>query len=474
MNNSSFDFGMVGLGTMGRNLLLNIADHGFAAIGFDKDKEKLTLLESSATPTTSVKGVASLEEMIQQLKRPRKIMMLVPAGPIVDAIIKDLLPLTEPGDIIIDGGNSHFSDTERRIHELKNKQVHFIGMGVSGGEEGARKGPSIMPGGDVEAWTLLKPILEAISAKVNTDACVAYMGKGAAGHYVKMVHNGIEYAIMQLISEVYDILKRGIGLNNDEFAAVFKKWNEGELQSFLVEITAAIFLQPDNITEKRLVDMILDKAGSKGTGKWTSQEAMNLPIAIPTIDMAVAMRDISGYKAERVLAAALYKPVVKPIAGDKEKNIQQVQDALYAAILISYTQGLAMLQKASVEKQMDIPLHDVVKIWRGGCIIRSSMLELFTSAYKKQPQLSNVLLDKKLASLIKKKQRGLRKTIQQCITAKIPAAGLMSALSYLDAYTSERMPTNLIQAQRDFFGAHTYQRVDKEGSFHTEWNPLSP
>jgi 6-phosphogluconate dehydrogenase len=464
----SFDFGMIGLGTMGRNLLLNIADHGFAAIGFDKDPAKATLLESSAK-NGIVKAASSLEDMISQLKPPRKIMMLVPAGPVVDAVIKELLPLTSPGDIIIDGGNSHFADTLRRINELKDKQIHFTGMGVSGGEEGARKGPSIMPGGDKEAWKILQPILEAIAAKVNGEPCVAYMGKDAAGHYVKMVHNGIEYAIMQLISETYDMLKRGLGLNNDELHLVFNQWNEGELQSFLIEITADIFLKKDTETDQRLIDMILDKAGSKGTGKWTSQEAMELPVSIPTIDMAVAMRDISAYKAERVQAGTLYKPVIKPITGDREKWIQQVQDALHTAIIVSYAQGLAMLQKASAERKMEIPMRDVVNIWRGGCIIRSSFLEILSAIYKKQPQLSNILLDKKVAALIKKKQRGLRKTIQQCAASKIPVAGLMSALAYIDAYSSERLPTGLIQAQRDYFGAHTYQRTDKEGSFHTEW-----
>lgn len=469
MDTASFDFGMVGLGTMGRNLLLNIADHGFAAIGFDKDLSKGQLLEQSATAGTTVKGVDSLADMVQQLKRPRRIMMLVPAGPIVDSVIRDLLPLTEPGDIIIDGGNSHFTDTARRIADIKDKQVHFIGMGVSGGEEGARTGPSIMPGGDVEAWQFLQPILEAISAKVNDVPCVAYMGKGPAGHYVKMVHNGIEYAIMQLISEAYDILKRGVGLTNDELHNVFKKWNEGELQSFLIEITATVFAKDDPETGKRLVDMILDRAGSKGTGKWTSQEAMDLPVSIPTIDMAVVMRTISSYKDERITAAAAYKPAIRPVTGDKQKLITQVEDALFAAIIISYAQGLAMLQKASAIRQMDIPMKDVVKIWRGGCIIRSTLLETFTAIYKKQPQLSNILVDKKIVSLLKKKQRGLRKTIQQCSASKIPAGGLMSALAYLDAYTSAQMPVNLIQAQRDLFGAHTYQRIDKEGSFHTEW-----
>jgi 6-phosphogluconate dehydrogenase len=469
MGDAAYDFGMVGLGTMGRNLLLNIADHGFAAIGFDKDVSKGTLLEASATPGTTVKGAGTLAQMVSSLKTPRKIMLLVTAGPIVDAVINDLLPLLQTGDIIIDGGNSHFTDTLKRINYLKDKNVHFMGMGVSGGEHGARTGPSIMPGGDKEAWLQVKPILEAVAAKVNNEPCVAYMGNNAAGHYVKMVHNGIEYGIMQMISEVYDFLKRGLALNNDEMHSIFKKWNEGELQSFLIEITAAIFPKVDDITNDRLIDVILDKAGSKGTGKWTSQEAFDLPVPLPTIDMAVAMRDISSYKNERVQAAAMYKPAIKSFAKNKEKIIAQLHDALFAATLISYAQGLAMLRKASVERQMDIPLKDVVKIWRGGCIIRSTLLEVFTAAYKKNPELSNILLDKKIASIIKKKQTGLRKMVQLYAAAKIPAACLMSALAYFDAYLSERMSTNLIQAQRDFFGAHTYQRIDKEGSFHTEW-----
>jgi len=469
MNGASFEFGMIGLGTMGRNLLLNMADNGFAVIGFDKDTTKSNILETSATEHMTVKAARTLAEMIQQLKTPRKLMMLVPAGPIVDAVISELMPLLEKGDIIIDGGNSHYTDTERRIDLLKDKGIHFMGIGISGGEEGARRGPSIMPGGDMEAWQQVKPILEAVSAKVNDEPCVAYMGKAAAGHYVKMVHNGIEYAIMQLISEVYDLLKRSAGLNNDELQDLFKKWNEGEMQSFLIEITAAIFLKEDDITKNRLVDMILDKAGSKGTGKWTSQDAMDLPVPIPTIDIAVAMRDLSVYKDERTIANALYKPKIKTIGSNKEKFVQQLHDALYGATLICYAQGLAMLYKASAELQMEIPLQDVVRIWRGGCIIRSSSLEIFTIAFKKNRQLSNILLNKKLAAKMKKTQAALRKIIQLAIAAKIPVAGMMSALSYFDAYCSERLPTNLIQAQRDLFGAHTYQRIDKEGSFHTEW-----
>lgn len=469
METSSFDFGMIGLGVMGRNLLLNMADHGFSVIGFDKDLSKATSLESFASPGTTVKGVSTLSEMVKQLKRPRKIMMLVPAGPIVDYVINDLLPLVEENDIIIDGGNSHYTDTLNRIKFLEDKKIHFVGMGVSGGEHGARTGPSIMPGGDVEAWKELKQILEAISAKVNNEPCVAYMGKNSAGHYVKMVHNGIEYAIMQLISEVYDVLKRSMGLNNDELHEVFKKWNEGEMNSFLLEITSGIFLKKDDQSNKRLVDMILDKAGSKGTGKWTSQDAMNLPVPVPTIDMAVAMRDISVYKDERVNASTLYNPKIKPITKNKEKILQQLHDGLYAATILCYAQGLAMLHKASSELNMDISLKDVVRIWRGGCIIRSSLLEMFTTAFKKNSQLPNILLNKKVASLIKKKIPALRKIVSLSTASRIPAAGLASALSYFDAYCSENLPTNLIQAQRDYFGAHTYQRIDQEGNFHTEW-----
>ncbi|MGC8751067.1 NADP-dependent phosphogluconate dehydrogenase [Hydrotalea sp.] len=470
MSNNLFHFGMIGLGTMGRNLLLNLADHGFSVIGFDKDEQKGAALLNESTPQHSVKAVSSLEAMVQQLEQPRKIMMLVPAGKPVDDVIESLLPLLQPGDIIIDGGNSFFEDTLRRTTYLQSKQLHFVGMGVSGGEKGARFGPSIMPGGDVAAWKNLQPLLEAVSAKVNGEPCVAYMGKDAAGHYVKMVHNGIEYAIMQLISEVYDVLKTGLGLTNSELHQVFKQWNEGQLKSFLIEITAQIFLQKDPETGKDLVDVILDKAGSKGTGKWTSQEAMNLPVSIPTIDIAVAFRDISVYKEERVAAANIFKPQRTSIAVNKTEFITQLENALQAAIIICYAQGLAMLHKASSAYNMEIPLKDVVKIWRGGCIIRSVLLEDFYTAYQKNPDLSNILLNTQLAELLQSKENALRQVIIQAVQSKIAVAGLMSALGYLDAYTNAHMPVNLIQAQRDYFGAHTYQRIDKPGSFHTQWD----
>jgi 6-phosphogluconate dehydrogenase len=469
MNNDLFDFGMIGLGTMGRNLLLNMADHGFAVIGFDKDETKGNALLNESSSTHHVKAVVTLSEMVQQLKMPRKIMMLVPAGKPVDDVIESLIPLLDKEDIIIDGGNSFFNDTLRRINYLQTKNIHFVGMGVSGGEKGARFGPSIMPGGDIAAWNYLKPLLEAVSAKVNKEPCVAYMGKGAAGHYVKMVHNGIEYAIMQLISEVYDVLKKGLQLNNQELHEVFKQWNENELKSFLIEITADIFLQKDELTKSDLIDVILDKAGSKGTGKWTSQEAMNLPVSIPTIDIAVALRDISVYKDERIAAAKIFGMKDQIITADKNNFIHQVGEALQAAIIICYAQGLSMLHKASEIYQMDIPLDDVVRIWRGGCIIRSTLLEAFYHSYQKNKNLSNILLDTTIASLIQLKEKNLRTVIVKAMESKIAVTGLMSAIGYLDAYTSDRMPTNLIQAQRDFFGAHTYQRIDRDGTFHTQW-----
>ena len=470
MSNNLFHFGMIGLGTMGRNLLLNLADNGFSVIGFDKDEQKGSALLNESAPQHKVKTVSSLSEMVLQLEQPRKIMMLVPAGRPVDDVIDSLLPLLQPGDIIIDGGNSFFVDTLRRTTFLQSKQLHFVGMGVSGGEKGARFGPSIMPGGDVAAWKSLQPLLEAVSAKVNGEPCVAYMGKDAAGHYVKMVHNGIEYAIMQLISEVYDVLRTGLGLNNEEMHQVFTQWNEGELKSFLIEISAQIFLQKDPDTGKNLVDIILDKAGSKGTGKWTSQEAMNLPISIPTIDIAVAFRDISVYKDERVAAEALYQPKRIPIAANKATFIAHLGNALQAAIIICYAQGLAMLHKASSVYNMNIPLKNVVKIWRGGCIIRSLLLEDFYTAYQNNPDLANILLDPQLAKQLQIKELALRTVIVQAIQSKIAVTGLMSALGYLDAYTDANMPVNLIQAQRDLFGAHTYQRIDKPGIFHTQWD----
>jgi 6-phosphogluconate dehydrogenase len=469
MNEIKYDFGMIGLGVMGSNLLLNMADHGFSVIGYDKNPDKTNLFESSASKNTIVKGVNTLREMIDVLKVPRKIMMLVPAGKPVDSVIADLSPLLQKGDIIIDGGNSHYIDTLKRIIELKEKGFHFMGIGISGGEEGARKGPSIMPGGDVEAYKEVEPILKAVAAKVNDIPCVGYLGRDAAGHYVKMVHNGIEYAIMQLISECYDLMHNGVFLSNDELHEVFNNWDTGELKSFLLEITAAIFEKKDEKTEsKYLVDMILDKAGAKGTGQWTSEEGLDLPTPIPTIDSAVMMRNLSSLIEERKEASTLYKTLLQKIEMPKEEFIKLLKDAFYFATIISYAQGLAMLTKASHQLKMEIPLPEVVNVWRGGCIIRSALLENFKNAYEKA-ELKNLLLDKNIAAILKQKEEAAQKIVSLAALHNYPAAGFMSSLTYYNAYRRNLLPTNLIQAQRDFFGAHTYQRIDEDGIFHTEW-----
>ena len=468
MKENRYDFGMIGLGTMGSNLMLNMADHGYAVIGYDKNADKTKLFEKSATKDTVVKGVNTLEEMIGQLITPRKLMMLVPAGSPVDSVINELKPLLQKGDIIIDGGNSHFTDTLRRIIELKNIGFHFLGIGISGGEEGARKGPSIMPGGDIEAYNEVAPILEAVAAKVNDEPCVAYLGKDAAGHYVKMVHNGIEYSIMQLISECYDLMHRGLQLSNEDLHQVFKDWNSGEMKSFLLEITAIIFQKKDDKSKNYLVDMILDKAGAKGTGKWTSQEGLDLPMPIPTIDAAVMMRNLSSLIEERHEADSLYKTTGEKIEINRKEFISILHDALYFSTIISYAQGLALITTASSELKMDIPLPKVVSVWRGGCIIRSASLGLFKIAYKNK-DLKNLLLDASIAELLQQKLPAIQKIVSLAAGNNYPCAGLMSALNYYNAYRRKFLPTNLIQAQRDFFGAHTYQRIDEEGIFHTEW-----
>jgi 6-phosphogluconate dehydrogenase len=469
MENTLYDFGMVGLGVMGSNLLLNIADNGFKVVGYDTNPVKTAALESSATKGTMVKGVNTLHEMLALLQKPRKIMMLVPAGNPVDSVIADLAPLIEPGDLIIDGGNSHYTDTIKRISTLKDKNINFMGIGISGGEQGARLGPSIMPGGDQEAYKHLEPILQAIAAKVNNRPCVGYLGKSAAGHYVKMVHNGIEYAIMQLISECYDLLHNGLGLNNDELHEVFGQWNNGEMKSFLLEITSDVFLQKDEKSDARLIDMILDKAGAKGTGKWTSQEGLDLSMPIPSIDMAVMMRNLSSLKEERVKASALYNSSLQHLDISKDEFIMQLHDALYFATIISYTQGLAILHTASINLKMEIPLPEVVRVWAGGCIIRSALLNVFSKAFEKDKNLPNLLLDSEVVQLMQGKEQAIKNVLVKAIQFGYPSAGLTASLHYFEGYKRNNLPTNLIQAQRDYFGSHTYERIDGPGIFHTGW-----
>lgn len=469
MTNQLYDFGMVGLGVMGSNLLLNLADHGFPVIGYDKNPEKTKLFETSAAKDNIVKGVNIAEDMVSLLNRPRKIMMLVPAGAAVDSVIQDLLPFLQEGDILIDGGNSHYTDTLARIGTLREKGIHFMGIGISGGEEGARKGPSIMPGGDLVAYKEVAPMLQAVAAKVNDEPCVAYLGKDAAGHYVKMVHNGIEYAIMQLISECYDLLHNGMEYSNTRIAELFAKWNEGELKSFLLEISASIFTMKDDKTkDKYLLDMILDKAGAKGTGKWTSQEGLDLPMPVPVIDSAVMMRNLSSLVGERKEAAALYDINSMKIEMPDSEFEKLLHGALYFGILSSYVQGLALLFTASRELKMEIDMPAVVSVWRGGCIIRSELLSSFMDAYKNK-ELKNLLLDKQIAEMIASRLEATRKVVSLAALHNYSAVCLMSSLNYFNAYRREFLPTNLVQAQRDFFGAHTYQRIDEEGIFHSEW-----
>ncbi len=461
----TYDFGLVGLGVMGRNFILNVADNNFSAFGLDLDKEKVQSLKDEGD-TKKVDGTSDKLEFVKNLKAPRKIMLLVPAGKVVDAVINDLLPHLDEGDLIIDGGNSFFTDTNRRYDELKLKGIHFFGAGVSGGAKGARFGPSIMPGGNKEAYEIIKPIFEAVSAKVNGEPCVDYMGDGSAGNYVKMVHNGIEYGLMQLISETYFVLKHGLGYSNAQVQESFAQWNAERLQSFLVEITADIFTQKDEFGDGDLVDFILDKAKQKGTGKWTSQNAMDLGIPIPTIDVAVSMREISSMKDDRVAAQKLYGASYEVI---EDLTVEEVEKALFSAFIITYAQGMTQLAAASKEYNYGIDLERTSKIWRGGCIIRAKILEDMRKAYDNNPQLISLLLDEDFAKKLKENVAGLRKSVVGSLNAGIPVPGLSASLNYFDAFVSGKLPLNLIQAQRDHFGSHTYERIDREGIFHTEW-----
>lgn len=462
---NSYDFGLVGLGVMGRNFILNVADHQFSAFGLDTDPEKVkALLEEGAGKPVS--GTTDKLTFVQKLSAPRKIMLLVPAGKPVDSVIEDLLPHLDKGDLIIDGGNSFFTDTDRREAYLKSKGIFFFGSGVSGGAKGARFGPSIMPGGDREAYQLIKPIFEAVSAKVNGEPCVDYMGQRSAGNYVKMVHNGIEYGLMQLISESYDLLKRGMSQSNEELQQLYATWNKGKLQSFLIEITADIFTKKDPLTGSHLVDVILDKAKQKGTGKWTSQNAMDLGTPIPTIDVSVSMRAISSWKEERGVAEKLYP---KPQTTSAKPSLADVENALYFSSIVAYAQGMTQLAAASKEYGYDCDMETIARIWRGGCIIRAALLEDMRKAYSKAPDLMSLLLDAGIADKLNASVASCRQVVAYGIQSGIPVSAMAASISYFDAFTSGRLPLNLIQAQRDHFGSHTYERLDREGVFHTEW-----
>ena len=465
---NKYTLGMIGLGTMGRNLLLNMADNGFQVTGYDKDARMLKKLEEDGK-AHNLKGFESLEDFIQSLELPRRIMLLVPAGKIVDSVIQELVPLLDKGDMIIDSGNSHFTDTSRRAIELSDQGIHFFGMGISGGEEGARFGPSMMPGGDKAAYNAVKPILEAVSAKVNGDPCVAYIGPGASGHFVKMVHNGIEYSMMQILAETYELLKNVLGYNNEQIYNTFEKWNNGRLKSFLLEVTRDIFKVKDKKTGGYLIDVIKDQAKSKGTGKWTSQVSMDLQLPIPTINESVSARDLSKFKELRVaLSQALPHQQIK--VEDAAAFEVQLEQALYFAMITSYAQGLHLLEQASAEFKYELNLKEISQIWRGGCIIRAVLLEDIYQAYKKQPELPHLYSDESIQNQLKEIIPGTRNVVITALKNGIAIPCFASALTYYDSLRTDKSPLNLTQAQRDFFGAHTFERIDEEGIFHADWN----
>ena len=463
--------GVVGLGVMGRNLVLNIERNGFHVAVYNRTQSKMHAFLEGDAAGKQITGSDSYTTLMGLLEKPRCVLLMVTAGDAVDAGIAEIKPYLEPGDIIIDGGNSYFMDTERRSIALTAEGLHFVGMGVSGGEEGALWGPSIMPGGTSEAWQALAPILRKIAAKAEEDGepCVTHIGPRGAGHYVKTVHNGIEYADMQLIAEIYDLLSRGGGFSAGELADIFDEWNKGELRSYLIEITATILRRTDELSGRPLVEMVLDEAQQKGTGKWTSQNAFDIGAPIPTINAAVESRILSGLKAERVVASRAIHGPQAVYSGDKAELVKAARAALYASKILSYAQGMSLLRKASAEYDYSLDLGEIARIWRAGCIIRAGLLGDITAAYRRNPALTNLLLDDAFREAVESRQGDLRKVLQTAIGLGIPALALNSALAYFDAYRSERLPANLTQAQRDFFGAHTYQRVDRDGVFHSDW-----
>ncbi|WP_394141025.1 NADP-dependent phosphogluconate dehydrogenase [Cytobacillus oceanisediminis] len=467
---SKQQIGVIGLAVMGKNLALNIESRGYSVAVFNRSYDKTKEFLNNEAAGKNFIGAKTVEEFVQSLEKPRKILLMVKAGAATDATIDSLKPFLEEGDILIDGGNTFFQDTIRRNKELETAGYHFIGTGVSGGEEGALKGPSIMPGGKQEAYDLVKPIFEAIAAKVDGNPCCTYIGPNGAGHYVKMVHNGIEYGDMQLISEAYFILKNVLGLDAEELHKVFADWNKGELDSYLIEITADIFTKTDEETGKPLVDVILDTAGQKGTGKWTSQNALDLGVPLPIITESVFARFISAMKEERAKASkVLNGPGVKPFDGKKEEFIETVRKALYMSKIVSYAQGFAQMRAASEEYDWDLRYGDIAMIFRGGCIIRAQFLQKIKEAFDREPSLSNLLLDPYFKEIIESYQQALRQVLSLAIENGIPVPSFSSAIAYYDSYRAEILPANLLQAQRDYFGAHTYQRVDKKGIFHTNW-----
>jgi 6-phosphogluconate dehydrogenase len=463
--------GVVGMAVMGRNLALNIESRGHAVSIFNRSREKTDEVVAE-NPKAKLVPAYTIEDFVDSLEKPRRILLMVKAGAGTDAVIEELKPLLDKGDILIDGGNTFFKDTIRRNKELADAGLHFIGTGVSGGEEGALKGPSIMPGGPKDAYDLVAPILLEIAAKApDGEPCVTYIGPDGAGHYVKMVHNGIEYGDMQLISESYAVLQGVLGLSNEELAKVYTDWNEGELDSYLIDITAKIFRKKDDKTGKDLVDVILDRAAQKGTGKWTSQSALDLGIPLPLITESVFARILSSLKDERVAASKqLAGPPAQTFTGDREGFIESVRRALYFSKLVSYAQGFAQLRAASAEYDWRLDYGSIAKIFRAGCIIRARFLQKIMDAYKKDADIANLLLDPYFSDIAKNYQSALREVVSTAVNAGISIPTFASAIAYYDGYRSARLPANLLQAQRDFFGAHTFERIDAKGSFHAEWS----
>ncbi|MGX7232684.1 NADP-dependent phosphogluconate dehydrogenase [Enterococcus italicus] len=462
--------GVVGMAVMGKNLALNIESRGYSVALYNRTVSKTEAVVEEH-PDKNLKATYSVEEFVDSIEKPRRIVLMVQAGKGTDATIQSLLPHLDKGDVLIDGGNTFFKDTIRRSEALADSGINFIGTGVSGGEEGALKGPSIMPGGQKEAYELVAPILEQISAKSEDgEPCVTYIGPNGAGHYVKMVHNGIEYGDMQLIAESYDLMQNILGLSVEEMADIFKEWNKGELDSFLIEITADILTRKDDLgTGKPIVDVILDAAGNKGTGKWTSQSALDLGVPLPLITESVFARYISAYKEERVAASAILAKPEYSYTGDKAELIEKIREALYFSKIMSYAQGFAQLRKASKEYEWDLPFGEIAKIWRAGCIIRARFLQKITDAYETNADIENLLVDDYFNDITKKYHQAVRDVVSIAVQAGVPVPTFSSAIAYFDSYRSDRLPANLIQAQRDYFGAHTYERTDREGIFHYSW-----
>jgi 6-phosphogluconate dehydrogenase len=468
-------FGVIGLGVMGQNLALNISDHGQSVAVWNLEPEWVERF-ISANQGKQIAGSLDLAQFVRSLERPRRMLMMIKAGDPVDQMLGRIAPLLEEGDIVIDGGNSFFKDTQRREAAMRARGLNFFGMGVSGGEEGARNGPSLMPGGDEGAYKHVQKTLESIAAKTSSGPCVTYVGADGAGHFVKMVHNGIEYGDMQLIAEAYDLLRHSLGLAAPEIAEVFAEWNRGPLASYLIEISAEILTAVDPETHKPLVDFILDKAGQKGTGKWTAQIALDLGIPIPTISAALDGRALSSMKAERLVASAQYGRVPSRYTGDSAQLIASISDALYASKICSYAQGMSLIAAGAREWNWKINLREIARIWKGGCIIRALLLDPIMQAFDRQPALANLLLDADFQSRITAAAPAWRKVVGVAASLGIPTPAFSASLAYFDAYTAARLPQNLTQAQRDFFGAHTYQRADRPeaGFVHSDWNALIP